>query len=264
MQAAAEIPAIDDLLEAFPETGLVLIGALPASGQEVLATHLALRYGRRRERHVYHWTWKDSLAEARVRMISVWSGLPTWAVRNLTLGPEQLDTLKEAVLDLQALPIRAREDVWSLGRVEPADLEAALTPGAVHIIDRIDDLWVDVHHAPHRRRLARALLKLARKREALLLVMASSVWPPGLNGSTAPQPIAHWPELLPFADVVLMAGRIHADGEEGMWVQEGCLEREGEATPAIWCPVEYSSGRIMPRRKQRQLSMDLAIPQPVL
>ena len=60
------IPELDETLKGgLPDAGLVLIGSLVSSGQQALATHLAVRCARATGRKVHHWSWRDSEGEAR-------------------------------------------------------------------------------------------------------------------------------------------------------------------------------------------------------
>ena len=241
------ITQLDEALgDGLPDTGLVLLGALVGSGQQELATHLALTLARESGRNLRHWLWRRGgwddgtlEGEARARMIAAHTGLPFHEVHNYQLDADQLDVLKAAVLELQALPLELRTDVWAWGRLERRHFEDAIEPGSIHVIERIDDL-ISEPTAEERQVVAESLAKVAHSKAALIIAVANCVWPEGDDYSLEQAPVAAWSELSDTADLALLAGPIDPVGRAGLWMQ--VVRGDGETR--VWFPVDPRSGRV--------------------
>ena len=245
MPIATRIPQLDEALDGgLPDTGLVLVGALVGAGQQALAIHLAMTCARETGRTVRHWLWREggyddgtNEPEARARMIAAVTSITLYKVRNLDLDADQLDALKAAVLELQALPLELRTDVWSHCELRPEHIEAAIEPHSINIIERIDDLLADPS-AEERQQVAETLAKVARERGALIIAVANCVWPEEHDCGPEPQPVAIWFELQAVADVTLLAGTLHPQRCEGMKMHI----LDGQQVKEVWC-LEHRSGK---------------------
>ena len=247
MPIPTRVPQLDEAFGGgLPDSGLVLLGALVDGGQQELATHLAMTCAKETGRSVKHWLWRgggyddgSNEPEARARMIAAHTDLPFHKVRNLDLDADQLDALKVAVLELQTLPLELRTDVWALGRVGTEHIEAAIEPGSIHIIERIDDLLLEPA-ADERQQVAETLARVAKEKGALIIAVVNSVWPEEVDCSPEPVPVATWTELLHVAEVSLLAGPLHPERWEGMKMHI----LDGRRVTAVWCPVEHRSGKV--------------------
>ena len=250
MPIPTRVPQLDEALEGgLPDTGLVLLGALVDGGQQELATHLAMTCAKETGRSVKHWLWRgggyddgSNEPEARARMIAALTGLPLHKVRCLQLDADQLDQLKSAVLELRTLPLELRTDVWAAGRVEPEHIEAAIEPGSINVIERIDDLLSEPS-VEERQQVAETLTRVAREQGALIIAVANSVWPEGVDFSLEPAPLASWVELQAVANVSLLAGPIDRGSRAGLWM----LVRRGDEESKVWVPIAPCSGRVEER-----------------
>jgi hypothetical protein len=248
MPIITRIPQLDDALGGgLPDTGLVLVGALVDGGQQELATHLAMTCAKESGRSTYHWLWREggyddgsNEPEARARMIVAHTGLPLRKVRTYQLEADQLDALKAAVLELQALPLELRTDVWSHDELRPEHIEAAIEPGSIHIIERIEDLFSEPTTTEQRQEVVECLARVAREKQALIIAVANCVWPDEHDCGPEPQPVAIWSELHAEADVTLLAGPLHPERWEGMKMRI----LVGQQVVEVWCPVENRSGRV--------------------
>ena len=112
------IPELDETLKGgLPDAGLVLIGSLVSSGQQALATHLAVRCARATGRKVHHWSWRDSEGEgeAKARMIAAHMGVALHKVRNYRFEADEFNAFKAAVLDIESIPLELHTESLSPG-----------------------------------------------------------------------------------------------------------------------------------------------------
>ena len=248
MPIPTHIPQLDNTLGGgLPDSGLVLLGGLVDSGQQALAAHMAVRCARETGRPVHHWLWRDGgwddgtlESHARARMIAAHIGAPVWDVLRYQLDAAQLDALKAAVLELRSVPIQLRTDSWSFDPIQPSHIQAVIEPGSIHILDRIDQLQGEPPTAPQRQLIADSLATTALERGALIVAVANCVWPTGQDYAPDPCPIAQWPELQARADLTLLAGPIHPQRRDGLWIRV----EQGEQVTKVWCKLEPGSGRV--------------------
>ena len=224
MPIPTRVPQLDEAFGGgLPDSGLVLLGALVDGGQQELATHLAMTCAKETGRSVKHWLWRgggyddgSNEPNARARMLAALTGIPLHQVRTLQLDEGQLDQLKAAVLELQALPLELRTDVWAAGRIEPVHIEVAIEPGSINVIERIDDMLLEPSDE-ERQQVAETLARVAKKKGALIIAVANSVWPEEVDYSLEPAPVASWTELLHVAEVSLLAGPLRQDSAGVSW-----------------------------------------------
>ena len=248
MPIPTHIPQLDDALGGgLPDTGLVLLGGLVCSGQQALATHMAVRCARETGRPVHHWLWRDGgwddgtlESRARARMIASHIGAPVWDVLRYELDATQLDALKAAVLDLRSVPLQLRTDSWSFDPIQPSHIQAAIEPGSIHVLDRIDRVHSEIPPAPQRQLIADILAATALERGALIVAVANCVWPTEQDYPPDPCPIAHWTELQARADLTLLAGPTPSQRRDGLRIR---IEQGGQVAK-VWCDLEPGSGRV--------------------
>jgi hypothetical protein len=248
MPIPTQLPPLDRALGGgLPDVGLVLIGALIDSGQQILATHMAMRCAKQSGRATHHWLWRHggyddgrNKPDARARLIAARSGLPLRKVLRYQLDADQLDLLKATVLEIDGLPLELHTHCWSSGPPQPEHIEAAIAPGTIHVIERIDDL---IHEPASKqvRQIGEHLARVAHQQQALIIAVANSVWPQGEDYALEPAPLVAWGPLRAVADVTLLAGPIRPKQRDGLRLR---VVRGGEEEE-VWCPVDVASGAVL-------------------
>lgn len=186
-----------------PAHGLVAVTVPTGGGQTALTTAIALGAARGAGRRVVYRSMHEESGRVVDALVSRQLGVPHHRVRNRLLSARDFDRARDAMLALRR-DLSFEPYAW----LDEGPRQPLLAPEAVHVFDRLDDLWsgLDGPCCWDRRAWLQALGRSAAETGSLVIVVANAEWPDDETTTRAPAEVTSWGPVEAVADVHLRFG----------------------------------------------------------